>query len=253
MSLEKDNTPKQRRERITYTQTQLDLLEKVFEQSKYPDPPVCEWLISELGISDSRLQTWFRNKRAKWRQRIKDSDPNSEIDLYNSKAKSRNKEPKVAIVTENLSLTSESNSSEDSSNSQCLESLKSCKNDFLKTNDAVLPDLSNSSFHGYNQMSLVSDFKSDFNNNNNTDFDYFLDLPPMISPFSSVTEVKLDEIESIGRSNNLEDSCPPAKKIRTHVVNQKLDYFDNTNMKDDFHLLSSYYSEYGTIDMNYGL
>ncbi|POI23274.1 hypothetical protein CIB84_012978 [Bambusicola thoracicus] len=69
--------PVKKKTRTFYSAEQLEELEKVFQEDRYPDNEKRREIAAVVGVTPQRIMVWFQNRRAKWRKTEKSNTKGS--------------------------------------------------------------------------------------------------------------------------------------------------------------------------------
>nr|XP_008978680.3 homeobox protein goosecoid-like [Callithrix jacchus] len=76
--------------RTIFTDEQLEALENLFQETKYPDVGTREQLAGKVHLQEEKVEVWFKNPRAKWRRQKRSSSEESEnVEKWNKTSSSK--------------------------------------------------------------------------------------------------------------------------------------------------------------------
>jgi len=83
-NLRQSNGRKCRKPRTVFSELQLMVLEREFNEHKYLSTPQRTKLADKLGLNQTQVKTWYQNRRMKWKKESSEKKPTMLSDVNNN-------------------------------------------------------------------------------------------------------------------------------------------------------------------------
>ncbi|KAI6176382.1 Diencephalon/mesencephalon homeobox protein 1-B [Aphelenchoides bicaudatus] len=94
-----EEEPKLRRNRTAFNDSQLDKLERCFQSCQYPTVAIRDRLARETGLPESKIQVWYKNRRAKHRKHLRNLPADDSINDEITKSHPSSDEPSLNVIS----------------------------------------------------------------------------------------------------------------------------------------------------------